>query len=837
MAWFSNLKIVTRLYLFTAVVASNTAIVGYLALSRMDEAHAPDSRVLLVLVIGGTCLALALGKFVAEQIVRPIKALETSAIRVSAGDLDVPHLAETSDETGRVSRSLNMMVEGQRELMAQAGRLVASARQGKLDEPGEPRKLGGVYASLIQEMNEMLKSLAGPLHETRRVLDHMALDETSAALTEAYPGDWAPMQSSLAGVRKNMSEVAELALRVSRGDLQGLDAQEKTGRKGGGMIPSFIRLTDTLDRLIADISSLSEEHARGNIDVFMEAEKFEGDFRRTAEGINTMLRGHIQANAKAMACVAEFAEGNYDAPLEQFGGKRAFINDSLELLRANVREFGAETDRMFQAQKAGETGVLIDAGRFRGAYGEIARMVNECVGLHVRNLFALLEALSSYAEGDLSAAAQPLPGKLAVANDVMEMLKDNLQALVTSIVGLAASAAVEGNLSKRAEALRFSGSYREVLEGVNRTLDAVVAPMQDGARVLAEMARGDLTARVQAPYQGDHRLMKDSINQVGEALDNAMREVSEAVIATANASSQISSSTEQMAAGGEEQTNQTHEVASAVEEMAKTIIENSTNAATAAAVANQARESAEAGGKVVEGTVAGMKRIAAVVERSAETVRELGKSSDQIGEIVTVIEDIADQTNLLALNAAIEAARAGEQGRGFAVVADEVRKLAERTTKATKEIAGMIRKIQADTAGAVSSMEEGTKEVETGIGLADRAGTSLTEIVQVSQKVTDMVMQIASASEQQSKASEDISKNVEAISSVTTQTASGTRQIARAATELNGLTGNLSELIGRFRLTTSGPDQTAPAPGTGDSRAQSRKVRKERRNIPAGKGV
>jgi len=206
----------------------------------------------------------------------------------------------------------------------------------------------------------------------------------------------------------------------------------------------------------------------------------------------------------------------------------------------------------------------------------------------------------------------------------------------------------------------------------------------------------------------------------------------------------------------------------------------------------------------VEETVAGMRKIAVVVGKSAETVKELGKSSDQIGEIVTVIDDIADQTNLLALNAAIEAARAGEQGRGFAVVADEVRKLAERTTKATKEIAGMIKKIQADTAGAVSSMQEGTRQVDQGIAMADKAGNSLKEIVQVSQKVTDMVMQIAAASEQQSSASEQISQNVEAISTVTGQTASSTQQIARAAEDLNSLTDNLQQLVGHFRLSAAG---------------------------------
>jgi methyl-accepting chemotaxis protein len=241
-------------------------------------------------------------------------------------------------------------------------------------------------------------------------------------------------------------------------------------------------------------------------------------------------------------------------------------------------------------------------------------------------------------------------------------------------------------------------------------------------------------------------------------------------------------------------------VASAVEEMTKTIVENSRNASSTADTAKEAKMAAEQGGLVVEETVGGMRRIAEVVKQSAGTVQELGKSSDQIGEIIGVIDDIADQTNLLALNAAIEAARAGDQGRGFAVVADEVRKLAERTTKATKEIAGMIKKIQLDTRGAVTSMDEGTKQVDEGIKLADKAGTSLHQIVGISQKVTDMVSQIAAASEQQSTASEQISKNVEAISSVTGESAAGVQQIARAAEDLNRLTENLQQLLSKFSL-------------------------------------
>jgi methyl-accepting chemotaxis protein len=331
--------------------------------------------------------------------------------------------------------------------------------------------------------------------------------------------------------------------------------------------------------------------------------------------------------------------------------------------------------------------------------------------------------------------------------------------------------------------------------------------------VVGQMGNADLNTSLKSDREDEIGDLQRGFDKFVDSIKETLQLVSEASGAVASASSEISSSTEEMAAGTQQQTNQAAEVSSAVEEMTKTIMENSKNAVRTADTAKQAKTAAEQGGKVVEETVAGMNRIAAVVNHSAETVKALGKSSDQIGEIIGVIDDIADQTNLLALNAAIEAARAGEQGRGFAVVADEVRKLAERTTKATKEIASMIKTIQNDTRGAVTSMNEGTKQVDEGIKLAERAGLSLKEIVDVSQTVTEMIEQIAAASEQQSSASEQISKNVEAITSVAGQTANGTQQIARAAEDLNRLTENLQQILRKFRLSDE-EKSSNPAPAS-----------------------
>ncbi len=318
---------------------------------------------------------------------------------------------------------------------------------------------------------------------------------------------------------------------------------------------------------------------------------------------------------------------------------------------------------------------------------------------------------------------------------------------------------------------------------------------------MEQFADGDLTIQVVSEKEDDDiSKLYNAFNRSIINIKKMVNQVSEAVHATASASSQISSSTEEMASGAEEQSTQTSEVATAIEQMTKTILESTRNAGAASENARTAEKIAEEGGKVVENTVVGMKRIAEVVSEAANTVKQLGNSSNQIGEIIQVIDDIADQTNLLALNAAIEAARAGEQGRGFAVVADEVRKLAERTTKATKEIAGMIIKIQTETKGAVKSIEVGTDEVKKGHEMANKAGESLKEIIRASNKVVDDVNQIASASEEQSTTAEQISKSVESMSNISNESAEAIQQVARSAEDLNRLTENLQNLIANFKI-------------------------------------
>lgn len=452
--------------------------------------------------------------------------------------------------------------------------------------------------------------------------------------------------------------------------------------------------------------------------------------------------------------------------------------------------------------------VDIDKAAREVAYGnteiEIGINSNDEIGRLADSFRNLIERQKEKVKAaELIAAGEFKEVELASSNDKLGLaFNKEVNALKNLIneISILINSAREGKLSARGNDVNFSGNWKSLISDINSLLDVVISPIKEGSDVLKVMATGDLTVRVKGNYQGDHQLMKNNINNLGEALTELLREVNEAADSTASASAEISSSSEELASGAHEQTAQTAEVASAVQQMSSTILQTTKNASGAADNAKRAGDIAVEGGKVVKETVDGIARIAVVVKRATETVEQLGKSSDEIGEIIQVIDDIADQTNLLALNAAIEAARAGEQGRGFAVVADEVRKLAERTTKATKEIAAMIKQIQKDTSEAVQSINTGTEEVEKGKELASKAGVTLNQIIEAAERVVAEVEQVAAASEEQSSAAEQISGSIESINNVSQQSAIGTQQIARATEDLNSLTLGLQNTLAKFKI-------------------------------------
>jgi methyl-accepting chemotaxis protein len=406
------------------------------------------------------------------------------------------------------------------------------------------------------------------------------------------------------------------------------------------------------------------------------------------------------------------------------------------------------------------------------------------------------ETASLIAQGNLDAEIKIL-SEDDVLGKAMGTMKENLKLIMNDINSMC-HIAREGELKRRVDPGKHNGDFRKIIIGYNETFDAIILPIEEGSHVLSQMADGDFTPRVKGEYKGEFVKIRNSINQVADSLSDALSNVAESVQATASASSQISSSTEEMAAGATEQTTQTSEIAASIEEMAKTILETSKNTAEVTLAAKEAQGITEKGKSKVEDTKQSIQKIVTASGKVAEIVASLSKKSEQIGEITQVIDDIADQTNLLALNAAIEAARAGEHGRGFAVVADEVRKLSERTAKATKEIAETIQAVQTEAITANKSMLETNEIIAYGMKNTLEVDDLLEEINEGSGKLTNLIEQISAATEEQSATAEQISKNIESIMSIAKRSATGTEQVARAAEDLNKLTDNLQQLIERF---------------------------------------
>ncbi|HEX9078728.1 MAG TPA: methyl-accepting chemotaxis protein [Desulfuromonadaceae bacterium] len=357
------------------------------------------------------------------------------------------------------------------------------------------------------------------------------------------------------------------------------------------------------------------------------------------------------------------------------------------------------------------------------------------------------------------------------------------------------------------KSLIFSIALSTVLGGLALVLGILVmvgitAPLSRMLHMLKDIAEGegDLTRRLEEGRRDEFGELSHWFNRFVDNIHTIVSQVSGTTLQVSSAADQLNSTAEQIATAAEEVAHQSVTVATAGEEMSATSNDISHNCMLASEVANRATETARGGARVVQETLGGMEKIAERVRESAHTVESLGARSDQIGAIVGTIEDIADQTNLLALNAAIEAARAGEQGRGFAVVADEVRALAERTTKATKEIGGMIKAIQQETADAVNSMENGVSEVERGMESSRKSGEALEEIVSAINEVTMQVHQIATAAEEQTAVTGEISSNIHQITEVVQDTARGAHETATAAGQLSGLARSLQALVGRFRL-------------------------------------
>jgi len=562
------------------------------------------------------------------------------------------------------------------------------------------------------------------------------------------------------------------------------------------------RVIDTLQALRGGMVRMSEEHEKGDIDVTIDAQRFEGEFRAMAHGINTMVGAHIAVKKLAMGVVQEFGRGNFDAPLQQLPGKKAFINETIEKVRGNLKGVIAEMNKMSAEHDKGDIDVTIDAQRFDGDFRAMAQGVNNMVGAHIAVKKLAMGVIQEFGRGNFEAPLQQLPGKKAFINETIEKVRGNLKALIAD-ASLLSEAALAGRLDVRADASRHTGDFRRIVDGVNHTLDAIVTPLQEVRQVLAHIERGDMSHSIEGDYRGAFAELKGVVNntvhqlarvieEVGQVmggvaegdltrtidgdykgafaeirthvnntiaqLSKVVTEVNSGAEALSSASEEVSATAQSLSQASSEQAAGVEQTSAAIEQMTASITQNTDNAKVTDGMATRAATEAAEGGGAVKATVVAMK---------------------QIAQKIGIIDDIAYQTNLLALNAAIEAARAGEHGKGFAVVAAEVRKLAERSQVAAQEI------------GTVAS---------SSVELAEKAGRLLDQIVPTIRKTSDLVQEITAASEEQSSGVGQINAAVNQLSQTTQQNASSSEELAATAEEMSSQADQLQQTMAFFKL-------------------------------------
>ncbi|MDF1780687.1 MAG: methyl-accepting chemotaxis protein [Alcanivoracaceae bacterium] len=602
-------------------------------------------------------------------------------------------------------------------------------------------------------------------------------------------------------------QIAKNALEAAAGNAEAFELLDSARKKFQGSWDKVADADVGDDQLVADLSGQWDE-VRSSVDVILRGEDTVLDLHdvadtlaQTVPQLQAEYDGVVEilvmtgaepeqiAFAQKQSLLAERIVRSIDKVLA--GGEGAV--QAADSFGRDASQFGRVLNGMIEGDDA--LGISqIDDPDALDYLAEIASLFDEFVNQSVDEILATAPELFQVraAADNIFARSQDLLDQSTALNKQFE---DTTGGIFPNLYTGAALGALAVALLAAIFALRTTDSRRrqQELEAENERNQSAILRLLDE---LGDLADGDLT--VQATVTEDFTgAIADSINFSIDQLRSLVQTINQTAVQVASAAQETQSTAMHLAEASEHQAQEIAGASAAVNEMAVSIDQVSANAAESAAVAERAVAIANKGAEVVQATIHGMDTIREQIQETSKRIKRLGESSQEIGDIVSLINDIADQTNILALNAAIQASMAGEAGRGFAVVADEVQRLAERSAAATKQIETLVKTIQTDTNEAVISMEQTTAEVVKGARLAQDAGVALEEIESVSKNLADLIQNISNAARQQAASAGHISNTMNVIQEITSQTSAGTTATARSI-------GNLAEMAQEMRNSVAG---------------------------------
>ena len=511
---------------------------------------------------------------------------------------------------------------------------------------------------------------------------------------------------------------------------------------------------------------------------------------------------------------------NGNAARQVMGDKADIANAQISALDASVRQMPESTERFAQFEAVNTAKEQFQLARYevRGYTGNVNAETEARAAAQIEKAIDGLKGLHAV----FGASQQTALSSLETALGAYRSAVQNYKAANANIVSARAEMTTQGadivtisdklydiQLQRRdaesaqARSLQLISTLLALLVGIVAAViitRQITRPLRETLAVVERIASGDLSHNIQVTRRDELGVLQQGIQRMGTTLRELISGIRDGVTQIAAAAEELSAVTEQTSAGVNSQKIETDQVATAMHEMTATVQEVARNAEQASQAASAADGEARAGDKVVSEAIAQIERLASEVVRSTDAMTVLQQESDKIGSVMDVIKAVAEQTNLLALNAAIEAARAGEAGRGFAVVADEVRGLAQRTQKSTEEIEGLVAGLQNGTQQVAAVMNNSRSLTDSSVALTRKAGVSLENITRTVSNIQSMNQQIAAAAEQQSAVAEEISRSIINVRDVSEQTAAASEETAASSVELARLGNQLQMLVSHFRV-------------------------------------